>query len=63
MIVAVDDKEVNGVRDVLEAIGLEAGRTLELRLPRGNKTLPVHLTTTPETETKPAGKAPPRVVV
>lgn len=63
MIVAVDSKEVNGVRDVLEAIGLEAGRTLELRLLRGNNTLTVTLTTTPEPEPKPNGKNPPRVVV
>lgn len=60
LIVAVDDKEVNGVRDVLEAIGLEAGRTLELRLLRGDTTLTVHLTTAPETEVKPLTKAPPR---
>lgn len=63
MIVAVDEKEVNGVRDVLEAIGLDVGRTLELRLLRGTDTLTVHLTTTPEAETKPPGKNPPRVVV
>jgi len=48
IIVAIDGKEVTGVRDVLEAIGLEAGKTIEVRLLRGSNTFNVNLTTAEE---------------
>lgn len=49
---AVDGKPVSRMRDVFHAIGLEAGRTLELQLKRGSDTLTFSLTTAAE-ETKP----------
>ena len=45
---AIDGKEVTGVRDVLEVIGLEAGKTIEVRLLRGSNTFNVNLTTAEE---------------
>lgn len=45
---AIDGKEVTGVRDVLEAIGLDAGKTIEVRLLRGSNTFTANLTTAEE---------------
>ncbi len=48
MIVGVNGKGVHSVRDVLDAIGLEVGRRLELRVRRGEQELLLGLTTAPE---------------
>lgn len=52
IIVAVDGKAVSGVRDVFEAIGLDCGKTLELRLLRGSQTINTTLTTVAEVSNK-----------
>jgi len=53
IIVEVDGKTVNGVRDVLSVIGLEVGRMIEFKILREDKEMTMTLTTAPET-TKPA---------
>lgn len=49
MIVEVNGKPVSGVRDVLDAIGLEVGKSIEFKLQRQrNQAVTVHLITAPE---------------
>jgi S1-C subfamily serine protease len=50
-ITAVDGKPVTGMRDVLDAVGLEVGKTIEMKLQRGGAgaEVTVYLTTAPET--------------
>lgn len=49
MIVAIGGKRVTNTRDVLEAIGMDVGKTLEVRIRKsdGNEKV-VYLTTSPE---------------
>jgi S1-C subfamily serine protease len=50
-ITAVDGKAVTGMHDVLDAVGLEVGKTIEMKLQRGGTgaEVTVYLTTAPET--------------
>lgn len=49
MIVEVNEKIVNGVRDVLDAIGLEVGKSLEFRVrKRSGDIKSVRVITAPE---------------
>lgn len=52
LIAEVDGKEVTGVRDVLEAIGMHVNRTFEFKLLREGKPVTVNLTTEPEPAAK-----------
>lgn len=52
----MDGKEVSGVRDVLEAVGLEAGKTIEVHLLRGINSFTVNLTTAVELPKTSRGK-------
>lgn len=45
MIVSVDGREITGVRDVLEVIGMHVGRTFEFKIQRDGKPITVNLTT------------------
>ena len=49
MIVEVNGKKVNGVRDILDAIGLEVGKVIDFKLQRGNdQEATARLVTAPE---------------
>ena len=45
----VDGKVVAGVRDVLDVMGLEVGRSIEFKILRDANEFSVHLITAPET--------------
>jgi C-terminal processing protease CtpA/Prc len=51
-VLEIDGEKVNGVKDILEGIGIEVGRTIELKIQRktstGTDILTVRLTTAPE---------------
>jgi S1-C subfamily serine protease len=49
IILGVNDKDVHSVRDVLDEIGLEVGKQLDLRVMRSDQERYVTLITAPET--------------
>ena len=49
-IIAVDDKPITGVRDVLDAVGMDVGKTVKIQLRRRREFITVYLTSVPEDE-------------
>jgi S1-C subfamily serine protease len=46
--VEVNHKPVRNIRDILDSIGLDVGKTIEFKIQRDNRDMMVSLTTAPE---------------
>ena len=46
----MDDKPITGVRDVLDAVGMDVGKTVKIQLRRRREFITVYLTSVPEDE-------------